>query len=428
MNNNFFYIPNKTNIDEIQKLSYNNTYNIIDNSSERLIYAPLNYDINKYFFIETTFLKVKSFKNNILIVEIDNKTCEIFDKIDDISVNLISNITDTYSSTFNSNDISYIPATNETTLGIHLSLTVTNNTNAIIGNKHVDNQQININKNDYARIVIHVNSINVYPNKNLCHTKLFVKLLDIKKINLEDFNDNIAIKDYVFSSNDDEIYKNVIKNNSNFICDIDQYNNAFEFTENVFNKNDEPSCLKTNDDDSVVNDADNDVVNNVANNVTKDSNTIEKLVDNNINNNNVVDCTDDVDYIENIENIESINDDGNGNGNNNDNNTSNIDNTSSVISDHKSSKSVKNKKNDNANKTNIKIDTNLFKQQNNTDENEKNIKNEQICENKSLKNSTNSKHKQLLHEHNKNKQDDKQNDVIKAKRQYNKKNTKPSKH
>ena len=274
MTDKFFFIPNKTNTNVIDELTYDNIYNVKDKSNKHLIFVPINYK-QKHFFIETGYLKIIGIKGNKISLQLDDETNKIFDKIDDVSVGLIQNINE--SKNIFANDIQYLSITNNSILKI----TVSPNTDVLcngLKSNISDYQDSNFCAKilgSYARTVIRIGSINIYPNDNsnsnitedLCHVRTHLNVLDLKIIENNIFSKNISVKNYVFSTNENDIYKNVILDDQDY-CFLPTINNP--------NNNDD----KSNDNDSNDNDSnDNKSIDNKSNDNENKSNNFNSSDD-----------------------------------------------------------------------------------------------------------------------------------------------------
>jgi len=348
MTDKFFFIPNKTNTNVIDELTYDNIYNVKDKSNKHLIFVPINYK-QKHFFIETGYLKIIGIKGNKISLQLDDETNKIFDKIDDVSVGLIQNINE--SKNIFANDIQYLSITNNSILKI----TVSPNTDVLcngLKSNISDYQDSNFCAKilgSYARTVIRIGSINIYPNDNsnsnitedLCHVRTHLNVLDLKIIENNIFSKNISVKNYVFSTNENDIYKNVILDDQDY-CFLPTINNP--------NNNDD----KSNDNDSNDNDSnDNDSNDNDSNdNDSNDNKSIDNKSNDNENKSNNFNSSDDSD-----DSIDDSDDDDSDNSNDDSNDDTSSSNMISIASSVKLKQS-KNKqtinKQQNNKKTKIK--------------------------------------------------------------------------
>jgi hypothetical protein len=294
MNNNFFFIPNKTNINEIDKLSYNNIYNVKDKSEKLLIYTPINYE-NMDFYIETGYLKIVEIDNNKISLKLDKITSQIFDKLDDVSINLIGQISQEYKDLLNDN-IQYLPLNDNDILKIKID----NNTNLKSNNKKINLNEIKINY--HSRIIIRIGSLNIFPNDDLCHNRIYVNIVDCKKINNNDFDNKKYIIDYTFSSNENDIFKNIVLDNQDFdvmptLCENEHIIHSDNETENMSNcesinnhkKSNNESIYSTDSTDEFSDDSDDDYNSNnddIDDNDSDDNDNDSNDSDNNNDNDN----------------------------------------------------------------------------------------------------------------------------------------------
>ena len=294
MNDNYFFISNKTNLDDIDNLHYNNTYNIHDSLNKQLIFAPLAFD-NKNFFIETDYLKIIGIDKNKIIAKMNLNMINVFDKLDNKLVDLIGNICENYTNILNEN-IQYIAINDENILKVG----VTNDTNVIINNTKSTLSEmvklINLSNDTteiYMRSVIRISSINIYPNEDLCHGRIYLSLLDIKNVNVKDFNNNIVIKNYTFTSNENDIYQNLVYNDSDLnITSINNNENLKKESIKNISKNTINDNNNDNDNDNdneYNNDNDNDNNNN-SNNDNESNNDNDNNSNNDSNNNSNNSC------------------------------------------------------------------------------------------------------------------------------------------
>ena len=274
MSDKFFFIPNETDISEISKIKYDNVYNVKDTTNKQLIFAPLNYN-DKHFFLETDYLKILDVNKNNILVKMNERTTNICDKIDDNSIEHIKNICEHYNDILSDN-IEYISINNDDTLKLNVNNETTIKINGNKSNLSEITKLFNSSDNNleiYMRSVIRIGSINIYPNADLCHNRIHLSLIDIKKVNLGIFNSKILINDYSFSTKENDLYQNLVLDEQDFNF-IPTINNNYNNENSCLNKLDNIKNNNTNDNNEEYDDkSDNisdDSHDNISDNVSDD--------------------------------------------------------------------------------------------------------------------------------------------------------------
>jgi hypothetical protein len=192
---------------ESEKLNYvsNNVFELLDKSKKPLFWAQLSYD-NNNFYIETDYLNILDFNLEMkyIKVELDEKTLNLFNKIDDRSVELLDNLitNDEFSDLFDEieGQLDYSTlakintASNKYFLKIRLDDKIKINFNKKKSNM---NELYNhkFSSEDKLRLLLEINSLNLYKNDYKCGLKYYCHHFEINTpINTSQFkrsvNDN----------------------------------------------------------------------------------------------------------------------------------------------------------------------------------------------------------------------------------------------
>ena len=176
---------------ESEKFNYvsNNVFELLDKSKKPLFWAQLDYN-NNIFYIETDYLTVLDFNTEMkyIKVELDEKTQNLFEKIDDRGTELLKNLLtdEEYSDLFDE----FEPKLDYSTL-----IRLDNITNKFYFKIRLDDKiKINFNKKkininelynhkfsskDKIRFLLQINSLNLYKNDYKCGIKYFCHNIEV---------------------------------------------------------------------------------------------------------------------------------------------------------------------------------------------------------------------------------------------------------
>ena len=174
-----------------EKFNYNNNnvFELLDKSKKPLFWAQLDYN-NNIFYIETDYLTVLDFNTEMkyIKVELDEKTKNFFEKIDDRGTELLKNLLtdEEYSDLFDE----FEPKLDYSTL-----IRLDNITNKFYFKIRLDDKiKINFNKKkisinelynhkfsskDKVRFLLQINSLNLYKNDYKCGIKYFCHNIEV---------------------------------------------------------------------------------------------------------------------------------------------------------------------------------------------------------------------------------------------------------
>ena len=174
-----------------EKFNYNsnNVFELLDKSKKPLFWAQLDYN-NNIFYIETDYLTVLDFNPEMkyIKIELDEKTQNFFDKIDDRGTELLKNLLtdEEYSDLFDefepkldySTLIRLDSATNKFYFKIRLDDKIRINFNK----KKISITDLCMHKfspDDKIRFLLQINSLNLYKNDYKCGIKYFCHSIEI---------------------------------------------------------------------------------------------------------------------------------------------------------------------------------------------------------------------------------------------------------
>jgi len=176
---------------ESEKLNYNsnNVFELLDKSKKPLFWAQLGYN-NNIFYIETDYLTVLDFNPEMkyIKVELDDKTKNLFDKIDDRAIELLNNL-------LSNEELSDLFDGIEVKLDYTTLEKLDNITNKYYFKIRLDDKiKINLNKKkisitelynqkfsceDKIRLLLEINSLNLYKNDYKCGIKYFCHNIEV---------------------------------------------------------------------------------------------------------------------------------------------------------------------------------------------------------------------------------------------------------
>jgi hypothetical protein len=173
-----------------EKFNHNkNVFELLDKTKKPLFWAQLCYD-NNIFYIETDYLSVLDFNPEMkyIKVELDEKTKNLFENIDDRGIVILKNL-------LSSDELSDLFDEIDSNIN-HSTLTkLDSNTNKYYTKIRLDDKiKINLNKKkinmtdlnnlkftseDKIRLLLEINSLNLYKNDNICGIKFFCHNIEI---------------------------------------------------------------------------------------------------------------------------------------------------------------------------------------------------------------------------------------------------------
>ena len=192
---------------ESEKFNYvsNNVFELLDKSKKPLFWAQLNYD-NNNFYIETDYLTVLDFNQEMkyIKVELDEKTLNLFNKIDDRAVELLDNLisneefSDLFDEIEGQLDYSTLAKLNNTSNKYFLKLKLDDKIKISLNKKKSNMNELYQHKfssEDKLRLLLEINSLNLYKNDYKCGLKYYCHNIEINTpINISQFkrtvNDN----------------------------------------------------------------------------------------------------------------------------------------------------------------------------------------------------------------------------------------------
>ncbi len=261
--NKHIIVVGKNEDSNFEKLNYITVYDVKDKSKKRLVYAKLNYEENR-LLVETDYLNLIEFdlSKKYFKVELNEITMNVLSNIDDRGIELLDKLLNENDEVKEMNldingDLSYITLSKfDTTLEKnYLRARLCENTKVYLNDKEINREELNqlsLDKDDMVRFLLEIDSINIYPQENICGLKNFCLYIDIRKKIDETIFTHTKIENYKFSN------KKV--NNKIILEDFDL----------SYLKTD--MSPKNDDDDNDYNDNDN--YNNLNNEVNNDTNLI----------------------------------------------------------------------------------------------------------------------------------------------------------
>jgi hypothetical protein len=174
-----------------EKFNYNsnNVFELLDKSKKPLFWAQLDYN-NNIFYIETDYLTVLDFNPEMkyIKVELDEKTQNFFDKIDDRGTELLKNLLtdEEYSDLFDEFepklDYSTLIRLDSTTNKFYFKIRLDDKIKINLNKKKISLTDLCIHKfstNDKIRFLLQINSLNLYKNDYKCGIKYFCHNIEI---------------------------------------------------------------------------------------------------------------------------------------------------------------------------------------------------------------------------------------------------------
>ena len=176
---------------DTEKFNYNsnNVFELLDKSKKPLFWAQLNYD-NNIFYIETDYLTVLDFNTEMkyIKVELDEKTQNFFEKIDDRGTELLKNLLtdEEYSDLFDEFepklDYSTLIRLDNITNKFYFKIRLDDKIKIIFNKKKISINELYNYKfsfNDKVRFLLQINSLNLYKNDYKCGIKYFCHNIEV---------------------------------------------------------------------------------------------------------------------------------------------------------------------------------------------------------------------------------------------------------
>ena len=176
---------------ESEKLNYNsnNVFELLDKSKKPLFWAQLGYD-NNIFYIETDYLTILDFNSEMkyIKVELDDKTKSLFDKIDDRAIeildNLLSNeeLSDLFDEIEGKLDYSTLMKVDSVSNKFYFKIRLDDKIKINLNKKKISITELYNHKfssEDKIRLLLEINSLNLYKNDNKCGIKYFCNNIDV---------------------------------------------------------------------------------------------------------------------------------------------------------------------------------------------------------------------------------------------------------
>ena len=174
-----------------EKFNYNsnNVFELLDKSKKPLFWAQLDYN-NNNFYIETDYLTVLDFNPEMkyIKIELDEKTQNFFDKIDDRGTELLKNLLtdEEYSDLFDEFepklDYSTLIRLDSTTNKFYFKIRLDDKIKINFNKKKISITDLCMHKfstNDKIRFLLQINSLNLYKNDYKCGIKYFCHNIEI---------------------------------------------------------------------------------------------------------------------------------------------------------------------------------------------------------------------------------------------------------
>ncbi len=200
-----------SNYNNFEKLNYISVYDVKDKSKKRLIYAKLNYEDNR-LLIETDYLNLLEvdLSKNYFKVELNETTRDLLENIDNRGVELMDNLLNCNEEVKEMNldingEFSYITLKKvDSQQNSYLRVRLCENSKVYLNNKEINKDEIDnlkLDTGDMIRFLLEIDSINIYPQENICGLKNFCLFIDIKKKIDETIFTRTKIDNYKFSNN-----------------------------------------------------------------------------------------------------------------------------------------------------------------------------------------------------------------------------------
>ena len=207
MNRNIFIINDENKI-VVENINYTTIYDVKDKTKKQLIYAKLEYENDK-LFIETDKYNVIEFNpdKKYLKVELDNNSFELFNSIDNRGIELLELLleSDEVRELNLEKNITFstLSKLDEKTQKNYLRVRLCENTKINLNKKQInidDFNKLTFQPDDNVRFLLEMDSLNLYPQENICGIKCFCSYIDIQTHIDENLFCRPKIDNYKFSA------------------------------------------------------------------------------------------------------------------------------------------------------------------------------------------------------------------------------------
>lgn len=240
-NNNFIFVIGKNDYTLVDtELNVLDVFDVRDKSKKRLMLSKLSYGLNKKFFIESNFLPVVNVDlvKNKLILELDNESSNVFRTIDNKVINLLGDLLENNSSFDDveiEGNLTYIPlvsdeksSSNTLRLCLDSKMTFKYNTSLI--------NLSEVKVGDMFRFLLGIESINLYPNEEICFVRTYCHAGEIYRTNISKLEKRTSINNYKFTTEVENIFTPVVLEDQDISLiqtEIEDFNNRVD-TKNNF--------------------------------------------------------------------------------------------------------------------------------------------------------------------------------------------------
>jgi len=176
---------------ESEKFNYssNNVFELLDKSKKPLFWAQLNYE-NNTFYIETDYLNVLDFNQEMkyIKIELDEKTLNLFNKIDDRAIELLNNLisneefSDLFDEIEGQLDYTTLAKINNNNDKYFLKIRLDDKIKISLNKKKSNINELynyNFSSEDKLRLLLEINSLNLYKNDYKCGIKYYCHNIEI---------------------------------------------------------------------------------------------------------------------------------------------------------------------------------------------------------------------------------------------------------
>jgi len=176
---------------DLEKFNYNsnNVFELLDKTKKPLFWAQLSYD-NNTFYIETDYLNILDLNSEMkyIKVELDDKTKNLFEKIDDRSIqildNLLSNeeLSDLFDEINGKLDYSTLIKLDSNSKKYYFKIRLDDKIKINLNKKKTNITELcqhKFSSEDKIRFLLEINSLNLYKNDNKCGIKYFCHNIEV---------------------------------------------------------------------------------------------------------------------------------------------------------------------------------------------------------------------------------------------------------
>jgi hypothetical protein len=195
----------------LDNLKINDSYDVRDKSNKRLVYNELIINDSK-LYIETNFNKIININNDNrkLCILLDNELHSFFEDLDNKVVLLLDELFENNDflnllGDFDSNNIQYNSIIKENNNTVKFK--IDNDTEITYNNNNININDIK--ENDYIRMLLSIESINLYPNETICFLRFRIHLIDIYRYKTINLNSNYKLNNFKFTSDVHKFFKKI---------------------------------------------------------------------------------------------------------------------------------------------------------------------------------------------------------------------------